>query len=1026
MIRCIVRTLATAALTALLLAPGAAAQVQPYGTDDYRGFRNVLPPGTNGLDNLTQLGLFEAAGQRPPHSDDQLQMYSSLTNAAGGITSQTIPDYFKDATYGVAPGDVQSSESPETGVTIVRDKQYGVPHIYGDTRSALMFGIGYATAEDRLFFIDALRHAGQGDLAAFAGGANVAMDQSVWESEPYTQQDLANQVNYGIAHGPDGQQILADASSYVNGINAYIDKAKQPLNTLTMMPAEYTALGMAQGPAPFTLQNLVSIATLVGGIFGNGGGDQLSNAVLYQSLTQKFGRERRAVDGSPVVIAQAKRPRHKAKRHKHKAKPHKPAGKRKRGGTPKRAKPASAATRRKHRVPKKKTTHKKKKGKVVDRSGFATFESFDSPNDPEAPTTVHKTVFHYQSLPKPSQAVAKTVALPDPGSVQNVDHVVAGAAPQAHARPARTPGARRSGLGLGTLANAGPGLLAFPRDMSNALLISASDSASGHPLAVMGPQVSYFTPQILMEEDIHGPGVDADGAAFPGVNLYVELGHGDDYAWSATSSGQNIIDTFAVSLCNPGGGTVTTASNFYLLRGQCVPMETLTRQESWQPNLADSTPAGSITMQTQRTAYGIVIARARIKVRACGPLGIPPRLCGPGSNHPVPVAYTNLRSTYMHELDSAAGFEQFNDPAQMRNPQDFFKAAYKIGYTFNWFYSDDQHIAYFDSGQNPVRAKHTDPLFPTWSKYAWKGLNPSAQTTSVSLTEQQTPQNAHPHVTDQDYLTSWNNKQARGYENGATGQQFSSIYRSQLLDNNIAYYLKRDHHKLTLADLVNAMGIAGTQDLRGVEVLPYALKVIGNPSSPALANAVSELRAWVASGSHRINRAHPGAHGDYDQADAVRLMDAWWPLLVRAEFAPVLGSNLLNQVQSDFAINDQPGHGTSGEHLGSAFDVGFYGVVQKDLRSILHQRVAGPLNRIYCGSGSLVRCRAALAGSLSAAIAETPQQVYPADGVCRAGDQMCSDSIQFRAIGAVTQPLTEWVNRPTFQQSDEIQGHGPR
>ncbi len=33
---------------------------------------------------------------------------------------------------------------------------------------------------------------------------------------------------------------------------------------------------------------------------------------------------------------------------------------------------------------------------------------------------------------------------------------------------------------------------------------------------------------------------------------------------------------------------------------------------------------------------------------------------------------------------------------------------------------------------------------------------------------------------------------------------------------------------------------------------------------------------------------------------------------------------------------------------------------------------------------------------------------------------------EFRAIGAITQPLIEWVNRPTFQQADEILGHGPR
>jgi acyl-homoserine lactone acylase PvdQ len=997
MIRCIARSLVLLALTALVLAPSAAAQVQPYGTNDAGGFRNVLPPGTSGFDDATQLGLFKTTGARPPHSSDQLSMYSNLTTAAGNVTPQTVPDYFKDATFGVPAGDVESQESPEAGVTIVRDKQYGVPHIYGDTRPELMFGIGYATAEDRLFFIDALRHAGQGDLASFAGGANVAMDETVWDSEPYTDQDLQNQVN-AIAQGPGGAQLLADATNYVDGINAYIAKAKQPLNILTMMPAEYAALGMPQGPAPFTLENLVSIATLVGGIFGDGGGNQLSNAVLYESLSHQFGPEHFVVNGSPQVIA--------SHRRKRKRRPV-------RGG--RRAHPAAARRHhpaRRHRAAKKQTTTRKK----VDHSGFATFLSLDAPNDPEAPTTVHKKVFHYQTLPKPSRAVARTVALPDPGSVQYVNHIVGGAVPQAQA--ARSAGTRRTraasgpavgsgsgsvvGSALGQGANAGPGLLAFPRSMSNALLVSAKDSANGHPLAVMGPQVSYFAPQILMEEDIHGPGIDADGASFPGVNLYVELGHGTSYAWSATSSGQNIIDTFAVPLCNPAGGAVALDSAYYLLRGQCVPMETLTRQESWQQNpLVDNTPSGSITLQTQRTAFGIVVARATVKGK--------------------PVVYTNLRSTYMHELDSAAGFQQFNEPALMRSPQDFFNAAYKIGYTFNWFYTDSKHIAYYNSGLNPVRAPHTDPLFPSWSKYAWKGLYPSAQTTPASLTANQTPENSHPHVIDQDYLTSWNNKQARGYGDPATGQEYSSIYRSQLLDNNIAYYMKRDNHKMTLADLVNAMGIAGTQDLRGVEVLPYALKVIGTPSDPTLANAVSELSAWAASGAHRINRESPGAHGNYDQTDAIRIMDAWWPLLVQAEFQPVLGSGLLTAVESDFAINDEPGHGTSGAHLGSSWDVGFYGLVQKDLRAILHQHVAGPLNRIFCGSGSLTRCRAALDSSLSAAVAETPQQVYPADGVCAAGDQMCSDSIQFRAIGGITQPLIEWVNRPTFQQADSVQ-----
>ena len=52
---------------------------------------------------------------------------------------------------------------------------------------------------------------------------------------------------------------------------------------------------------------------------------------------------------------------------------------------------------------------------------------------------------------------------------------------------------------------------------------------------------------------------------------------------------------------------------------------------------------------------------------------------------------------------------------------------------------------------------------------------------------------------------------------------------------------------------------------------------------------------------------------------------------------------------------------------------------------MLQRRVRGPLNRVYCGHGSLKRCRAALLASLRAAVAETPSQVYPADGAVQGG-----------------------------------------
>ena len=45
----------SAMLVLLAAAGSASAAVQPYGTNDAGGFRNVLPPGENGLDNLSQL-----------------------------------------------------------------------------------------------------------------------------------------------------------------------------------------------------------------------------------------------------------------------------------------------------------------------------------------------------------------------------------------------------------------------------------------------------------------------------------------------------------------------------------------------------------------------------------------------------------------------------------------------------------------------------------------------------------------------------------------------------------------------------------------------------------------------------------------------------------------------------------------------------------------------------------------------------------------------------------------------------------
>ena len=55
-----------------------AAQAPPYGTNDAGGFRNVLPPGENGLDTLKDVFTFKAVGTPPPHYADQQPLYENL------------------------------------------------------------------------------------------------------------------------------------------------------------------------------------------------------------------------------------------------------------------------------------------------------------------------------------------------------------------------------------------------------------------------------------------------------------------------------------------------------------------------------------------------------------------------------------------------------------------------------------------------------------------------------------------------------------------------------------------------------------------------------------------------------------------------------------------------------------------------------------------------------------------------------------------------------------------------------------
>jgi acyl-homoserine lactone acylase PvdQ len=886
----------------------------PYGTGNPGRYFHIIPPGQRGGPTAAQAASMLLLGQRPAHADDQRDLYTNLLYASPGLTDDRIGEFFPDATFGIKPGQVESTESPRADVTIQRDA-YGRPHITGTTRPGTMFGAGYASAQDCLLFMDILRHYGAGQLT-WAGGANRASDEETWMDAPYTARDRDQMVDELRAdYGPQGGQTLTDIVSYVTGINSYISSLR--LNP-GLMPVEYVALGHPEGPQPWKPTDVLAVATLIGGQLGKGGGDELGEAALLMADMKRFGPTR----------------------------------------------------------------------------GYKVWRELREVDDPEAPVTAaQKAGFPYDLVPT---RLTKGVALPDAGSLKPVSPVISSGG---------------SAAAPGSVAALGPrvdqALMRFPTTDSNALLVSAKHSATGHPLTVFGSQAAYFEPEIWRYQDIHGPGIDSAGANIPGTGPFVEIGHGPDYAWSATSASQDIIDVYAVDLCTPSGGTPTADAEYYRFRGECLPMERIDNRISWSPSLADATPAGRETLRALRTKLGIVVARATIKGR--------------------PVAYTKLRSTYRHELASAVAFSQWNQPDKIPDAKAFLTSAMGVGYTFNWLYADDRDIAYINTGTNPLRPAGANGVLPQYGgtrATEWKGLDPDRYTASVQ------PQRQRPQAINQPYLVSWNNKQAR---HCCGNGPYTPVWRSQTLTDAIDRELKAHGGKIGLANLVDAAQVGATTDLRGSRTLPWALKLLGPQTDPARADAVVKLRAWIGAGAPRVDRDRDG---HYEHSGAVRIADAWMQTLPQAVFAPRLGADAFAAYDAQL-LPDTPNsfHGQTHAHMGSAWESGWFGLLQKDLRTVSGKlrgtaRVREPWSVRYCGSGDKARCRAVLEASLTEALAVDPAKLYAdptTTGKCGNMDaQACYDSIAFRALGLLTQPNIPWQNRPTQQQVVEVTGHRPR
>jgi acyl-homoserine lactone acylase PvdQ len=422
--------------------------------------------------------------------------------------------------------------------------------------------------------------------------------------------------------------------------------------------------------------------------------------------------------------------------------------------------------------------------------------------------------------------------------------------------------------------------------MSNAILVSAKRSATGHPFMVAGPQLGYFYPEFFWEVDMEGGGVSVRGGSLSGIPN-VLIGRGPDYGWSFTSSQSDNIDTFAETLCGD--------DHHYLYNGACTAMTHFDAGVLHDPLTGDTPVSFWETVHGPVTGYGTVAGKR--------------------------VALAQLRSTRGREIKAALDVYDLST-GRLKSAQQFTHDLSRFEMSFNGFYVDSKHIAYVSSGRLPIRAAGVDPGLPTigTGAYDWTGFLAPA---------------AHPQAIDpaNGQLVNWNNKPAPGFAAADDNFAYGTIHRSLLLSGGLK------PGKNTVVDVVNTMNKAATQDLRAVTVWPgintkLALTPAPSPRDEQLRTLVN---TWLQQGASRLDRNGDGKVDDPGAA----ILDRAWAKLADAVLSPVLGS-LTDQLATLMGRDDAP------NAQGSSYIDGWYGYVNKDLQGGFANHYCGAGDATAC------------------------------------------------------------------------------
>jgi acyl-homoserine lactone acylase PvdQ len=983
----------------------------------------VMPPGSNG-NSAGGLGVpgTDGAIVYPRNFADALPLYGDLAFAPPRLESEPCEpprssdehekvsplacNYYKHA--GLEPDVVASEErlsAPNGGAVRIRRDAWGVPFIDAEDRAAAMFGIGFAGAADRLWLYDVLRHIGRGRFSEFLGPAEdtYAFDGEYAALAGYDEAELGAMLeDMATKFGALGSLVLDDMNQLVAGMNAYVDHLLTPAG-LGSAPPEYATLALPGGllrfpPAPFVVEDVVASAVLIQSLFATGGGSEHVSTLLLQHLDPSFGADAATVPEAPCRFWRDVR---------HALDP----------DTPYTVEEPFAT----------------QSPAVVDETCPQTLPAGAAIWDPESFRRFTAMAAESSILPAPLSSLS--------GSTRELGRL-----------PSRLPldpiaAARRA------LERAG---FPIPAQLSNFVAVTADQTMTGHPIAVMGPQTAYFLPQLLWEVAITSSGGTALDFAGRGVVFgngpYINIGRGLDFAFSATSGNSDLVDVRVSRLCRLDGTPASRedadgdgfpdADGYEVnaMDGAGMACRRLYRRvDEWvaQPSAASVALGGPPTPETVRryvlrTHYGPVFATATVRGE--------------------PVIISRQRSTFRAEVDTSIPFA-LATTRTLRSARDFQRLFNGVTGSFNWLYVDRDDVGYLHGGLYPERAREIHPELPSWGdgRFEWAvdrmrlddaffaqygGDRPFPNRAAPVLDGADAagfvewpgylPFTAHPRVINpsKGSIASWNNAAARGWWAADFHASYGPIHRADMLEARLSAY-RATGRRHDIASVVEIASDAAFTDLRGQELLPLLIRLMRRDAlNDEQAQIVQLMQEWLDAGSLEWMSGAPGLgafrrdrddSGRYDQRAAVLLMDAWYPRLIE---------RLLPQLIAAEEWVGQERHDAP-RAQGSAFQEGWFQHLARVVAMALGEATT-PYRELRCADGTTSTCRAEVLRALDLALADLGgfenRDEWTGSPLAPAGGEPVEelDAVQHRSFSLLGVPPIHWTNRPTFQQAVEI------